>query len=46
MAINNGGLIGVGAGKSIMKNHLPQSNSDFIFAIIVEEYGVSIGGAP
>lgn len=44
MAINNGGLIGIGAGKSIMKNHLPQSNSDFIFAIIVEEYGI-IGGS-
>jgi cell division protein FtsW len=44
MAINNGGLIGVGAGKSIMKNHLPQSNSDFIFAIIVEEWG-ALGGA-
>lgn len=44
IAINNGGLIGVGAGKSIMKNHLPQSNSDFIFAIIVEEFGI-IGGS-
>lgn len=44
MAIANGGLIGVGAGKSIMKNHLPQSNSDFIFAIIIEEYGL-IGGS-
>ena len=44
MAINNGGLIGIGAGKSIMKNHLPQSNSDFIFAIIIEEYGI-IGGS-
>ena len=44
MAINNGGLIGVGAGKSIMKIHLPQSNSDFIFAIIVEEFGI-IGGS-
>ena len=43
IAINNGGLIGVGAGKSIMKNHLPQSNSDFIFAIIVEEYGLAGG---
>ena len=43
MAINNGGLIGIGAGKSIMKNHLPQSNSDFIFAIIVEEYGLIFG---
>ena len=44
IAINNGGLIGVGAGKSVMKNHLPQSNSDFIFAIIIEEYGI-IGGS-
>tara|TARA_B100000575_G_scaffold153394_1_gene122367 strand:- start:4372 stop:5334 length:963 start_codon:yes stop_codon:yes gene_type:complete len=44
IAIHNGGLIGVGAGKSIMKNHLPQSNSDFIFAIIVEEYGI-LGGS-
>ena len=44
MAINNGGIIGIGAGKSIMKNHLPQSNSDFIFAIIIEEYGI-IGGS-
>ena len=43
IAINNGGIIGVGAGKSIMKNHLPQSNSDFIFAIIVEEYGIAGG---
>ena len=43
IAINNGGLVGVGAGKSIMKNHLPQSNSDFIFAIIVEEYGIAGG---
>ena len=43
IAINNGGVIGVGAGKSIMKNHLPQSNSDFIFAIIVEEYGIAGG---
>ena len=43
IAINNGGFIGVGAGKSIMKNHLPQSNSDFIFAIIVEEYGIAGG---
>ena len=43
IAINNGGLIGIGAGKSIMKNHLPQSNSDFIFAIIVEEYGIAGG---
>ena len=35
-------VFGVGAGKSTMKNILPQSTSDFIYAIITEEYG-SIG---
>lgn len=39
MAIAKGGLLGEGAGKSAMKNFLPQSTSDFIYAIIVEEYG-------
>ncbi|NJB70798.1 cell division protein FtsW [Saonia flava] len=43
IAIASGGLIGNGAGKSVMKNFLPQSSSDFIYAIIVEEYGL-IGG--
>lgn len=33
----------LGPGKSIQKNFLPQSSSDFIFAIIIEEYGL-IGG--
>jgi cell division protein FtsW len=42
-AIVTGGLVGLGAGKSVMKNFLPQSSSDFIFAIIVEEFGL-IGG--
>ena len=32
-------IFGVGAGKSTMKNILPQSTSDFIYAIITEEYG-------
>ena len=32
-------VFGVGAGKSSMKNILPQSTSDFIYAIITEEYG-------
>lgn len=40
MAIVSGGYFGKGAGKSIMKNHLSQSSSDFIFAIILEEYGL------
>ena len=43
IAIASGGLFGVGAGKSVMKNFLPQSSSDFIYAIIIEEYGL-IGG--
>ena len=38
-AIANGQIFGVGAGKSTMKNLLPQSTSDFIYAIITEEYG-------
>jgi cell division protein FtsW len=40
IAIATGGLYGLGPGKSIQKNFLPQSSSDFIFAIIVEEYGL------
>ncbi len=44
MAIASGGLTGLGPGKSIQKNFLPQSSSDFIFAIIVEEWGIVVGG--
>lgn len=40
IAIATGGLTGKGPGKSVQKNFLPQSSSDFIFAIIVEEYGI------
>ncbi len=40
IAIATGGLLGVGPGKSVQKNFLPQSTSDFIFAIIAEEYGL------
>jgi cell division protein FtsW len=40
IAIATGGPIGKGPGKSIQKNFLPQSSSDFIYAIIVEEYGL------
>lgn len=43
-AIATGGIYGVGPGKSVQRNFLPQSSSDFIFAIIVEEYGLIIGG--
>jgi len=43
IAIATGNIHGLGPGKSIQKNFLPQSSSDFIFAIIIEEYGL-IGG--
>ena len=43
-AIATGGIFGLGAGKSVMKNFLPQSSSDYIFAIIVEEYGMVFAG--
>lgn len=43
MAIARGGIIGVGVGKSVERNFLPQSSSDFIYAIIVEEMGL-VGG--
>ena len=42
-AIVSGKFIGLGAGKSRMKNFLPQSSSDFIYPIIVEEFGL-VGG--
>jgi len=43
IAIASGRIQGLGPGKSVQKNFLPQSSSDFIFAIIIEEYGL-IGG--
>ncbi len=43
IAIATGGLIGKGPGNSTQRNFLPHPYSDFIYAIIVEEYGV-IGG--
>jgi cell division protein FtsW len=46
IAISTGGLIGKAPGKSTQRNMLPQSNSDFIFAIIIEEYGLAFGAIP
>jgi cell division protein FtsW len=43
IAIATGRYTGVGPGKSKQKNFLPQSSSDFIYAIIIEEYGL-LGG--
>lgn len=42
-AIATGGIYGLGPGKSVQKNFLPQSSSDFIYAVIVEEFGL-VGG--
>ncbi len=44
IAIANGGWKGLGPGNSRARNFLPHSYSDFIYAIILEEYGL-IGGA-
>lgn len=44
IAIANGGVTGLGPGNSKQRNLLPHSYSDFIYAIIIEEYGL-VGGA-
>jgi cell division protein FtsW len=43
IAIAKGGLLGKGPGKSEQRNFLPHPYSDFIYAIIIEEYGL-VGG--
>jgi len=43
IAIVTGGIFGKGPGLSTQRNHLPHPYSDFIYAIIIEEYG-TIGG--
>lgn len=43
IAIASGGLLGKGPGNSTQRNVLPHPYSDFIFAIIIEEYG-TMGG--
>lgn len=44
IAIANGGVKGLGPGNSQQRNFLPHSYSDFIYAVIIEEYGL-FGGA-
>ncbi len=44
IAIANGGLIRLAPGKSTQSNFLPEAYSDFIYATIIEEYGL-VGGA-
>ena len=43
IAIATGGLLGKGPGNSTQRNFLPSSFSDFIYAIVIEEYGM-VGG--
>lgn len=44
IALSKGGIFGVGPGNSTTRDFLPQAYNDFIYAIIIEEYGL-IGGA-
>lgn len=43
IAVATGGVFGKGPGNSTQRNYLPHPYSDFIYAIIVEEYGL-VGG--
>ena len=43
IAVATGGILGVFPGNSVQRNYLPHPYSDFIYAIIIEEYGL-IGG--
>jgi cell division protein FtsW len=45
VAIATGGLYGKGPGKSTQRNFLPYAYADFIYAILVEEYGLAGGVA-
>ena len=44
IAIAKGGWLGKGPGNSVQRNFLPHSYSDFIYAIIIEEYGLMGAG--
>ena len=46
IAIANGGMFGRFAGHSTQRRSLPQAYSDFIFAIVIEEYGFVFGALP
>ncbi len=43
IAIANGGFVRLAPGKSVQRNFLPHPYSDFIYAIIIEEYGLVTG---
>ena len=42
-AIKTGGIFGVGLGEGQLKYLIPESHNDFIFAILIEEFGVLFG---
>jgi len=44
IAIAKGGFMGVGPGNSTQRNFLPQAYNDFIYPIVIEEYGLAGGG--
>jgi len=46
IAIASGGLFGKLPGNSTQRNFLPHPYSDFIYAVIIEEYGLILGGIP
>lgn len=43
VAMSNGGVVGTGPGNSLQRNYVFSAHADFIYAIIVEEYG-AVGG--
>jgi len=46
IAIASGGLFGKFPGNSTQRNFIPHPYSDFIYAVIIEEYGLLLGGIP
>ncbi len=42
-AIKNGGIFGVGLGEGQLKYSIPESHNDFIYAILIEEFGILFG---
>lgn len=41
-AFREGGLVGVGPGEGVVKQHLPDAHTDFIFAVVGEEFGLVV----
>ena len=44
IAIKTGGFFGKGPGKGVQRHFLYAGSSDFIFAIMIEQYGIILGG--